>query len=377
LTKVFFQTMNKQSEEHDLSRTLSVANFKTQGREGKEGDKKTLKRWDSLRVVNRAVSSIGSRMVGSMRGARPKPATVRAAKLATTTKPVAVAAPVKSQLFGVPLQILMERQQHAVQVVQSDENRKVATMCVPILVNKLIEHLQVRGCKEEGVLRLAASREEVDKLKEQLERDAAAPDLYATGIHVIGDVLKHFVRELPDSLFDSSKWDRWMAIAKVEKSDQRAKQCKELLLELEHSSRALITVLFHMMTLVVQKKKQTKMDAVNLSRVMAPNLLRDPDPVREYEAIPKVSIIVETMITHYAVVFREMSLQYRIVDTINYRKAAQSRPLAKGKGKLRSAPPPPPVVAAAPPLKKQKSEIMCDKTIVPPLKRSKTESFRK
>jgi len=274
----------------------------------------------------------------------------------------------------------MERQQHAVQVVQSDENRKVATMCVPILLNKLIEHLQVRGCKEEGVLRLAASREEVDMLKEQLERDAAAPDLYATGIHVIGDVLKHFVRELPGSLFDSSKWDRWMAIAEVEKADQRAKLCKALLLELEHSNRAFITVLFHMMTLVVQKRKQTKMDAVNLSRVMAPNFLRDPDPVREYAAIPKVSVIVETMITHYAVVFREMGLQYRVVDTINYRKAAQSRPLAKGKGKLRSAPPPPPaqvVVPAAPPLKKQKSEIMCDKTIVPPLKRSKTESFGK
>jgi hypothetical protein len=352
--------------------------------------KKQLKRWDSLRVVNRTVSSIGSRVVGSMRGARSKPATVRGSTKAATvskgTAKAAVIAPVafKSQLFGVALHVLMERQQQAAQAVKSDENQRGAGMCVPILVNKLVEHLQVRGCKEEGVLRLAASREDTEKLKQQLEHDVTAPDLYATSIHVIGDVLKHFIRELPNSLFDASKWDRWMAIAEVEKAEERAKQCKGLLLELEHSNRAFITVLFHLMALMVQKKKLTKMDAVNLSRVMAPNLLRDPDPVREYSAIPKVSIIVETMITHYAVVFREMDLQYRIVNTINYRKAAQSRPSKKGAvAAMRSAPPPPPAAKAsataalAPPLKKQRSEMAVDKAQVPPLKRSKTESFRK
>jgi len=325
-------------------------------------------------------------VVGSMRGARSKPATVRgAAKQATVskaTKPVAAPVAFKSQLFGVPLHVLMERQQQAAHAVKSDENQKVgASMCVPILVNKLVEHLQVRGCKEEGVLRLAASREETEKLKQQLEHDVTAPDLYATSIHVIGDVLKHFIRELPNSLFDASKWDRWMSIADIEKAEERARQCKALLLELEHSNRALITVLFHLMALMVQKKKLTKMDAVNLSRVMAPNLLRDPDPVREYSAIPKVSIIAETMITHYAVVFREMDVQYRMVNTINYRKAAQSRPSKKGAAAMRSAPPPPPprssATVAAPPLKKQKSEMMCDKAQVPPLKRSKTESFKK
>ncbi len=284
----------------------------------------------------------------------------------------------------------MERQERAVQAALAaggasrEEDRKVANMCVPIVVNKLIEHLQIRGCKEEGVLRLAASREESYRVKQQLCDGCQAPDLYGVGVHVIGDVLKHFVREVPNSLLDKSKWDRWMAIADLENADVRAKQCKALLLELDHTNRALVTVLFHLMTLIVQKAKYTKMDANNLARVMAPNLLRDDDPLKECSAMSKIILLVETMITHFGLVFREMGMQYRVVNTINHKKAAQGRSNGKSKSVMRSAPPPPPAqqkASVAPPLKKQKSEAVAymalrsSKKDVPAMQRSKTESL--
>jgi hypothetical protein len=120
------------------------------------------------------------------------------------------------QIFGEPLDRVMMPQE------DSEETKQFH---VPVFVNKALEHLRIRGVREEGMLRIAASREETIMLKNQLNNNVPV-DLYATSIHAIGDLLKAFVRELPGSLLDQAFYDRWMAIGDLESVTDRASQIK-------------------------------------------------------------------------------------------------------------------------------------------------------
>lgn len=56
------------------------------------------------------------------------------------------------------------------------------------------------------------------------------------------------------------------------------------------------------------------MDAVNVARVFAPNILKpDNDQLAiAMEIIPKVSVILETLILHHDMIFKELDVQYRV-----------------------------------------------------------------
>lgn len=360
------------------------------------------------------LSDIASKVTGSMRAARAnKAATVRAPKQskstlrgglmgtwAATAAPAAAptggaaaaklaaakaAAPAvvpRTQVFGVPLAELMERQEK-----QLAGDLRFKDLHVPHMANKLIEHVTIRGIKEEGILRLAASHDETDRLKQTINA-GGQPDLYATSIHVIGDLLKGFLRDLPGSLLDSSKWDRWMAIAELDNVKERVVQCKALLLELDHNNRALITVLFKMFAEIARWKRYNKMDAVNLSKVFAPNVLQQAsdkfDAVGQLSSIPRVACLVETLIVHYGVIFKELMVQHPPVTTVNIKKAAaarSSKATSSVRTTLRAAPPvpPPPKAAAAakPALVKMQSEVapMRKDATTTVLTRANTESL--
>ncbi len=385
---------------------------------------KVLKRWDSQSVL-RKVSEIGKRTVETIRHSKKSSVTLRAPKESRSTlrsagmlgtwggksaKQAAASvaalsshssagagtsgasgAPARNtetQVFGMPLHVLMERQERllkqASESASDEDQQKLRQLAVPLVVNKMVEHLMVRGVKEEGFLRLAASREETDNFK-ALMNSGSQVDFYKASVNAIGDLLKSFVREVPGSLFEASKLDRWLAIADLEAPQVRAQQCKNLLLELDHNNRAFITILFKLLKQVnfdflfdcsviqnvlffkvVINKATNKMDGNNVARVLAPNILTAENDIASMTMIPKVATIVETLLSHHDFIFKELDVQYRVcicssvcifcfaesllqlVNTIGTKRAASTRSketTKKARATLRGAPAPP---AAAP-----------------------------
>lgn len=144
---------------------------------------------------------------------------------------------------------------------------------------------------------------------------------YKPSIHCVGDLLKSFVRELPNSLFDLTRLKDWMEVADVESLNLRARRCKAIVDTLDVHRRAVITVLFTFLHEVARFSKHSRMDAANLARVFAPNVLAQPndekfDPIKEMIVIPKVTTIVETMVQCYDVVFCELKNKYCLLRTI-------------------------------------------------------------
>lgn len=371
--------MENQDEKH-FSRTLSVANFKREAAAEDQGEKR-LKRWDSVRSVkssmSRSVSALSdivtvrSRKKTTASVRRPKQSTMRAKRgtqrgIASSSAARGSAQPAPGpvrgthQIFGEPLDTVMGAQEDCQDTKQYH---------VPVFVNKALEHLRIRGVVEEGMLRIAASREETVMLKNQLNNNVPV-DLYATSIHAIGDLLKSFVRDLPGSLLDQAFYDRWMAIGELESVDDRASQIKTLLLDLDRHRRAFVSVLFGGLHVLHRYERYTRMTANGLARVFAPNVLEAPggDNLEQMKAITRITTVLETMLSHYEAIFKELSEQYPMVQSINETKAAALRPTRKPSApQHRAVPPVPPAPvpaeAAAPatetrPMKKQKSELL-------------------
>lgn len=207
----------------------------------------------TLRNPKESRSSLrGAGMIGTWGGksAKQAAASLSAAPSASFSAMQVPARNNETHMFGMPLHVLMERQErqlkHVSEVASDEDQAKLRQLAVPLVVNKMVEHLMVRGVKEEGFLRVAASREETESFK-HLMNNGSQVDFYKISVHAIGDLLKSFVREVPGSLFEASKVDRWMAIADLENTQQRAQQCKNLLLELDHNNRAFITILFKLL----------------------------------------------------------------------------------------------------------------------------------
>jgi hypothetical protein len=129
-------------------------------------------------------------------------------------------------------------------------------------------------------------------------------------VHSLGDLLKCFVREMPDSLLDCRFWDEWLQVAKIEKHLSRARACKEVLLKLDSYRQALVTVLFTFLREVSRKAKVNKMTPTNLGTVWAPTILMPLvySPSVAMDAVQPVLLLVETMIQHYDVVFNDFSV---------------------------------------------------------------------
>lgn len=252
-----------------------------------------------------------------------------------------VAAPMPShpgkRMFGVALEDLMERQS---KIAHSTEFH------IPIFLNKVVEHLQFRAVRTEGILRVAGGKEETNNIKAKLNAGESV-DLYRINVHVLVDLLKSFIRELPGDLLDGTKMDKWVALADIEDNSRRAIQIKSLILELDRYRKAVLTVLLTLFHEVTRNFEFTKMDTSNVARCFAPNLLdksmAELSPSVQMHSTFKITTVVETMLCKYDFIFRELQAQYRLVKTINFVNAASKREgTARIKSSLRSVPPTPP-----------------------------------
>jgi len=198
---------------------------------------------------------------------------------------------------------------------------------IPCMMNKMLEHLQVRGKCEDGILRIAGSREEADTAKRQFDSGNAV-DLYNTPIHVIGDLIKSFIREIPGSLFDIRRLDDWLALAGIESLADRTDAIAKLVSKLDAPRRALICVLFSVLFDLTKSSVANRMTCDNMAKVITPTVMALHDCTFDqhkiFAALNLLTGIVETMIEHHAMVFGAKP-HYTLQFTINMQKASKLR----------------------------------------------------
>ncbi|XP_016064833.1 PREDICTED: rho GTPase-activating protein SYDE1 isoform X2 [Miniopterus natalensis] len=180
------------------------------------------------------------------------------------------------RVFGLPLQLLVEREQPPGQV--------------PLIIQKCVGQIERRGLRVVGLYRLCGSAAVKKELRDAFERDSAAvclsEDLYPD-INVITGILKDYLRELPTPLITQPLYQvvlEAMARGPPSRAPPSAEGTRGLLSCLPDVERATLMRLLDHLRLVSSFHAHNRMTAQNLAVCFGPVLL----PARQDPSRPRI-----------------------------------------------------------------------------------------
>ncbi|CAK6962571.1 rho GTPase-activating protein 18 [Scomber scombrus] len=169
----------------------------------------------------------------------------------------------ESGLFGVPLTTLLEQ----------DQRRAPGTK-VPIILQKLISHIEEDGLDTEGLLRIPGVATRVKSLCHELESsfyDGVFP-WQQVKQHDAASLLKCFIRELPHPLLTVEYLNAFTAVIMLPTKKQQLQALNLLILLLPEANRDTLKALMEFFQRVIDHQAQNKMTLNNVSVVIAPNI---------------------------------------------------------------------------------------------------------
>uniref|UniRef100_A0A1D1XKN5 Rho GTPase-activating protein 24 n=1 Tax=Anthurium amnicola TaxID=1678845 RepID=A0A1D1XKN5_9ARAE len=144
----------------------------------------------------------------------------------------------------------------------------------PSFLEKALCFLEKFGIKVEGILRQSADVEEVDRRIQEYEqgRIEFTSDEDA---HVVGDCVKHFLRELPSSPVPASCCTALLEAYRIEQKEARVNALRSAILEtFPEPNRRLLQRILKMMHTIATHTADNRMTPSAVAACMAPLLLR-------------------------------------------------------------------------------------------------------
>ncbi|XP_028797620.1 rho GTPase-activating protein 7 isoform X2 [Neltuma alba] len=144
----------------------------------------------------------------------------------------------------------------------------------PSFLEKALQFLEKYGTKVEGILRQSADVEEVDRRVQEYEqgKNEFSPDEDA---HVVGDCVKHVLRELPSSPVPASCCTSLLEAYKIDKREARISAMRSAILEtFPEPNRRLLQRILKMMHKIASHSLENRMTQSAVAACMAPLLLR-------------------------------------------------------------------------------------------------------
>lgn len=144
----------------------------------------------------------------------------------------------------------------------------------PSFLEKALRFLENFGTKVEGILRQAADVEEVDRRVQEYEQGKTefGSDEDA---HVVGDCVKHVLRELPSSPVPASCCTALLEAYRIDRKEARISAMRSAILEtFPEPNRRLLQRILKMMHTISSHAHENRMTPSAVAACMAPLLLR-------------------------------------------------------------------------------------------------------
>ncbi|KAI3814254.1 hypothetical protein L1987_19004 [Smallanthus sonchifolius] len=144
----------------------------------------------------------------------------------------------------------------------------------PSFLEKALRFLEKHGTKVEGILRQSADVEEVDRRVQDYEtgKTEFGSDEDA---HVVGDCVKHVLRELPSSPVPASCCTALLEAHRIDRKEARVNAMRAAILEtFPEPNRRLLQRILKMMHTISSHAFENRMKASAVAACMAPLLLR-------------------------------------------------------------------------------------------------------
>ncbi|KFK25490.1 hypothetical protein AALP_AA8G121400 [Arabis alpina] len=144
----------------------------------------------------------------------------------------------------------------------------------PTFLEKALQFLEIYGTKVEGILRQSADVEEVERRVQEYEQGKTefSPE---EDPHVIGDCVKHVLRQLPSSPVPASCCTALLEAYKIDHNETRVKSLRSAIIETfpEPNKRLLLRIL-KMMHTITSHSCENRMTSSAVAACMSPLLLR-------------------------------------------------------------------------------------------------------
>ncbi|XP_013115029.2 rho GTPase-activating protein 92B [Stomoxys calcitrans] len=186
-------------------------------------------------------------------------------------------------------------------------NREISYI-IELCVCCLVEN----GLHEEGLLRVGCASTKLRRMKHALEAQHVKTPLTTDyqDPHVIGSILKLYLRELPEPLLTYRCYDDFIKIVECHSEQERKSAIKATLAKLPKANYDNLRYLTKFLWLVTQNVEYNKMSSHNLAIVMSPNMLwprkdeNNPDDyMGQVNSSSAVNIIVDLLINHWEFFF--------------------------------------------------------------------------
>ncbi|KAK9735941.1 hypothetical protein RND81_04G239600 [Saponaria officinalis] len=144
----------------------------------------------------------------------------------------------------------------------------------PSFLEKALRFLETYGIKVEGILRQSADVEEVERRVQDYEHGKNDFDP-AEDAHVVGDCVKHVLRELPSSPVPASCCTALLEAYRVDRKEVRVNALRSAILEtFPEPNRRLLQRILRMMHIIASHASDNRMTSSAVAACMAPLLLR-------------------------------------------------------------------------------------------------------
>ncbi|KAE9606280.1 putative Rho GTPase activation protein [Lupinus albus] len=144
----------------------------------------------------------------------------------------------------------------------------------PSFLEKALRFLEKYGTKVEGILRQSADVEEVDRRVQEYEQGKTE---FRSGedAHVVGDCVKHVLRELPSSPVPASCCTALLEAYKIDRKEARLNAMRCAIVEtFPEPNRRLLQRILKMMHTIASHSRENRMTPSAVAACMAPLLLR-------------------------------------------------------------------------------------------------------
>ncbi|XP_007485058.2 rho GTPase-activating protein 29 isoform X1 [Monodelphis domestica] len=196
---------------------------------------------------------------------------------------------------------------------------------IPFIIKKCTSEIESRALNVKGIYRVNGAKTRVEKLCQSFENGNDLVELSELNAHDISNVLKLYLRQLPEPLFLFHLYDELIGLAKESKimnedtKEPRVegagadlstilKKLKDCLHKLPDPNYATAKFLLGHLHRVAQESDENKMTAKNLGIVFGPTLIRpretnEPISLSSLNDYPHQARVLELLIVHHAQIF--------------------------------------------------------------------------
>ncbi|KAG9018257.1 rho GTPase-activating protein [Tulasnella sp. 427] len=183
---------------------------------------------------------------------------------------------------------------------------------IPRVVEVCLNEINKRGLQEPGLHRVAGSKALCNQLRAEFN-SGRIPDLTIDGnypdIHVIGDCLRQWLRELPEGIFTNRLNASFVEVMKIPDYDERKAQLRGLIWQLPQPNFDILRRLLEHLDLVVDNEEYNHMTPDTLAICFNVTLCK-PSTLASFDNMQHTLSLVKHCILHYGYLFSEIEPEF-------------------------------------------------------------------